>query len=223
LILYPVIYEPVHLLLTAINPSIIDDSLLRIDETIFGTDPIAALGAIAIPPLTDFAYLAYFSYYLGMPVLLILMFKQNPEHDFRKVLTAMTLGWYGALLTYAYFPALGPQRYLIGQLPQLTGWLPTTDWIQGFLSANLTPVIRDCVPSMHTGVTILTLVYAYRYQRRFFNIYLIPGLGVIFATMYLQQHYVIDVILGIMASGIIYTIADFLHGDAPARAATEAA
>jgi PAP2 superfamily protein len=211
LIVYAVIYEPIHTLMAAINPTTVDAQLLRIDMWIFGTNPIVTLGSIAKPGLTDFTYLSYFSYYLGMPVLLILMFFRNPRSDFQKVLTAMTIAWYGALLTYLLFPALGPIRFIPDELPVLQGFLPTSAWIQSFLTANLTPVVRDCVPSMHTGVTLLTLYYAKRYQPKFFTLYLVPGLGLIFATMYLQQHYVIDVILGIIASFIIYVAVHYLY------------
>ncbi|MFZ1731362.1 MAG: phosphatase PAP2 family protein [Bacteroidota bacterium] len=214
LILYGVAYLPLHEMLTAARPSsmyLMDDLLHGIDVMLFGTDPIAWLGNHGSPLLTDALYLSYFSYYFGMPVLMILMFRGNRRKDFHRALAAMIIGWYGALFTYAMFPAIGPCRWMPDLLPQLHGWLPTTAWIQAFLNANLVPAVRDCVPSMHTGVTLLTLIFAYRFQRRYFWIFLLPGLGIIIATMYTQAHYAIDVILGIAAAGVIYRLSEMVY------------
>lgn len=205
LILYGAFYTHVHAMMTAAHPYIVDDALAAIDRSLFGTEPIAWLGTHGHPLLTDILYLCYFSYYLGMPILLLLMWRRNREEDFRAALSAMAIGWYGALISYALFPALGPQRFMPSELPVLTGWLPTTPWIQSFLAGNLASnLVRDCVPSMHTGVTLLTLTFAWRFQRNYFFILLLPALGLIAGTMYLQQHYVIDVLLGIAAFGVIY-------------------
>lgn len=211
LLLYPVLYGIVHAMVTAGRPSdthLIDHVLLDIDIALFGVNPIAWLGMHQHPLVTDLLYLAYFSYYLGMPVLMILMFRGSRLVDFRRALAAMVIGWYGALISYALFPALGPNRWIPDEVPVLTGWLPTSQWIQTFLAANLVPAIRDCVPSMHTGVTILTLMYAWRFHRTFFWIFLLPGVGIIAATMYIQAHYVIDVILGFIAAGTIYVLVE---------------
>jgi membrane-associated phospholipid phosphatase len=96
-------------------------------------------------------------------------------------------------------------------LPSLHGRLPSTAWIQAFLNANLVPAVRDCVPSMHTAVTLLTLIFAWRFQRRYFWIILLPGIGIIIATMYTQAHYAIDVILGIIAAAVIYWLSGVVY------------
>ena len=211
LLMYPAIYGIVHAMVTAGRPSnshLMDAVLLDIDVAIFGVNPIAWLGMHQHPLATDLLYLAYFSYYFGMPVLMILMFRGSGLGDFRRALAAMVIGWYGALISYALFPALGPSRWMPDELPVLAGRLPTTEWIQAFLAANLAPAVRDCVPSMHTGVTLLTLMYAWRFHRTFFWIFLLPGIGIIAATMYIQMHYVIDVILGFIAAGTIYLLVE---------------
>ncbi|MFA6232649.1 MAG: phosphatase PAP2 family protein [Bacteroidota bacterium] len=219
LILYGAAYLPLHEMMSADNPDsayLLDGLLQSIDLMLFGTDPIIWMGNHGHPLLTDVLYLSYFSYYFGMPILMILMFRGNRRQDFHRTLAAMIIGWYGALFTYAMCPAIGPCRWIPDQLPVLHGWLPTTAWVQAFLAVNLAPAVRDCVPSMHTGVTLLTLIFAYRFQRRYFWFFLFPGIGIIFATMYIQAHYVIDVILGIGAAGIIYWLSGIVYPENPA-------
>ena len=199
LLLYGAFYANLHAMFAVARPFTVDAALVRCDEWMFGFNPVAWLGSHGTPILTDALALSYFSYYIGMPTLLLLMWRRNSEAQFRMVLSAMTIGWYTALVTYFLFPAIGPQRFMPARLPSLEAWLPTTAWIRAFLAANLTPVVRDCVPSMHTGITLLTLTFGYMYQRIFFWIYLPAGLGLLLATMYLQQHYAIDVVLGVLA------------------------
>ncbi len=209
IVMYGLIYGFIHAVITGARPSdthVVDAALLGMDEWMFGVNPIIWMGAHGHPMLTDLLYLCYFTYYFGMPVLLILMFRGNSAADFRRVQIVMTVGWYGALISYALFPALGPCRWIPDELPALTGLLPTTQWIQAFLDINLTPVVRDCVPSMHTAITLLTLVYARRFQPKYFRIFLLPGIGIIIATMYIQVHYVIDVLLGIAVAAVLYIV-----------------
>ena len=203
LALYGIFYMQLHEMLSLSRPSTVDIALAGIDRTLFGTNPAAWLGTHGTPLLTDLLSISYFSYYFSMPLLLVLMWRGNTEHEFRRTLSAITIGWYGALLTYFLFPALGPQRCFPHELPVLHGYLPSTSFILGFLAQNLTPAVRDCVPSMHTAVTLLTLHAAFKYQRRFFWSYLPFGAGVIVATVYLQQHYAVDTLLGFAAFVLI--------------------
>lgn len=206
LVMYGAMYETIHTMLTVSRPVLIDEILRLADIVLFGRDPVEWLGMNGHPLLTDFLYLSYFSYYFGMPVLLILMWRRNSETEFRRVLSAMTIGWYGALITYLLFPALGPQRFYPNELPTIEGMLPISGWIQTFLASTLSPNIRDCVPSMHTAITLLTLVYGFRFRRTFFWIYLPFGCGLILATVYTQQHYAVDVLFGVLAAYAIYMI-----------------
>jgi membrane-associated phospholipid phosphatase len=91
------------------------------------------------------------------------------------------------------FPALGP-RYAMEHLHETT--------LGGFLISKpiqdipnlLEGVKRDFFPSGHTGIALLVLVLAYRYEKRLFWIILIPALLLIVATVYCRYHYVVDVV-----------------------------
>jgi hypothetical protein len=208
LLLYGLFYTPMHALLASVRPRLIDTRLAAVDRALFGTDPIAWLAAHAHPLLVDVLILCYATYYVTMPALLLLLWWRHPEAVFRRVLSAMTIAWYGALVSYALFPALGPLRHFAGALPPPRGWLPSTGALLAFLRATLPAVVRDCVPSMHTAVTLLTLAYARRFSPRFFRVILLPSFGLIAATMVIQQHYVIDVLLGIPTAAVLYAVVE---------------
>ena len=50
------------------------------------------------------------------------------------------------------------------------------------------------MPSGHTGVTLLVLFYAFRFARRVFWTMLLPGVGLIVATLAGRFHYAIDLV-----------------------------
>ena len=63
---------------------------------------------------------------------------------------------------------------------------------------------RDAFPSLHTAVTLLTLIFAFKYIRWQFWVLLPFCVGLLLATVYLRQHYVIDLFAGVILAIIAY-------------------
>jgi membrane-associated phospholipid phosphatase len=57
-------------------------------------------------------------------------------------------------------------------------------------------VNRDCFPSGHTMMTLLTIILAWQCRSAFRIPITIVGLSLIVATVYLRYHYVVDLIAG---------------------------
>ena len=80
-----------------------------------------------------------------------------------------------------------------------------TKYLQNLLN-TLENVQRDAFPSGHTAMTLLTMYFAKKYAKKYFYILLVIGSSLIFATIYLRYHYVIDVIAGfVLAYFVIVT------------------
>jgi membrane-associated phospholipid phosphatase len=60
-------------------------------------------------------------------------------------------------------------------------------------------------------MTLLVLYYARRFHRRTFWLLLPVGSALIFSTVYLRYHYVIDVIAGAAAAALVILIAEPLY------------
>lgn len=77
-------------------------------------------------------------------------------------------------------------------------------------------VWRDAFPSIHAAVSMLIIVYAWRYLRRFATLYTVLGVSILISTVYLRWHYVTDVLAGILLAAVAAWIsprvinADFL-------------
>jgi membrane-associated phospholipid phosphatase len=147
--------------------------------------------------LTDVLQIAYSTYYF-LPIALGAALKlTGKKEDFEKSLFFILLCFYLSYVGYILVPALGP-RYAMEHLHEneLGGFLVSKP-IQDILNL-LEGVKRDAFPSGHTGIALTVLFLSYRYVRGLFWIMLPPVILLIFATVYLRYHYVVDVFAGVL-------------------------
>jgi membrane-associated phospholipid phosphatase len=130
---------------------------------------------------------------------------------------------YGFLLSYMGYiciPAIGP-RFTVHNFLNLSNELPglfLTEPLRTLLNRgeNVLPgmsmsnilahVTRDAFPSGHTDVTVLTILLAFQFRSRLRWPITVIGLSLIFSTIYLRFHYVVDVIAGaILALVTLYS------------------
>jgi membrane-associated phospholipid phosphatase len=189
------IFDSLEWLVHYVNPEDIDPILIRLDYLIFRSHPTIVLERIMHPLLTDILQVAYSTYYFIPVSFGIVLLKKNQKSDFNKSLFMILLCFYLSYLGYILMPALGPRFYL--------DHLQTTG-LQGLLVAEplhdllnrLEGIKRDAFPSGHTGIAVVVLYLAYQYKRNLFWIYLPIVSALLFSTVYLRYHYVVDVIAG---------------------------
>ena len=187
------IYESLGDLIPFLHPDI-DPTLMRIDQVLFGVEPTLWMQRLITPWLTDLLSLAYLSYYF-LPFALVLILYARTRRDLHLSIFVLTLGYYVSFIGYILFPAVGP-RYAITSLfsvPLKGSFI--TDFVRDGLNA-IEHNRRDCMPSGHTQIALTVLYLAYRYERVLFLIFLPMVCGLVFSTVYLRYHYVIDLMVG---------------------------
>lgn len=154
--------------------------------------------------------------------------RRDPEHHFHdetldelEQLRFITLyGFFLSYIGYIMLPAVGPRFYLhdfwaiTTELPGLLFTEPlrmitnSGENIEPFMSSAeaLRVVTRDAFPSGHTMVTLTTMILAFKFKAKTRNALLVMGMSLIFATVYLRYHYVIDLLSGaVFALFVLYT------------------
>lgn len=106
---------------------------------------------------------------------------------------ALVVGYGG----YVLVPAVGPAVFQENEF-SVSIWKEKPGVFREALKAvDENRIKKDCFPSMHTCISTLCLVFAFRYSKRLFFLFL-PGIvGLIFSTVYLRYHYVSDCVAGI--------------------------
>ena len=185
-----------NMLVPLINPNDIDSYLIKIDYSLFfGNHPTLLLERIMHPFITELLQIVYASFYFLPFTLCLLLYLKERKVEFHVVASSIMFGFYLSYIGYYIFPAIGP-RFTLAQLQ--------TKPLEGLLLFNfvhhglayLEGVTRDCFPSGHTLVSILTVLLAMKYHKRFSIIATVWAVLLIISTVYLRYHYVIDVIAG---------------------------
>ncbi len=195
------IFDSLEYIVHAINPQDIDPFLIKLDFLLFGGDPTVMMEKIMHPLLTDALQLAYASYYLLPFTLGIVLLAQKREQAFDYSLFMIMLCFYLSYAGYLLFPAIGP-RFTMNHLQTtgLQGFVLTAP-IQELLN-RLEGIKRDAFPSGHTGIALIVLFLAFKFEKKLFWIFLPAVSALIFSTVYLRYHYVVDVLAGICLTAL---------------------
>ena len=201
-------YKMVHYLINSDrNPGFMmikDRWLIAADRWLFGTDPTVWLQRFTVPWLTELLQLFYATNYFLPLILVLILYLKRERLPFQKTVFTITLGYILSYLGYFIIPAIGP-RFTILHGVELDGIFIREKLEAAIYCLDACP--RDCFPSGHTMIPLITLWLASRFRRKLFYIYLPIVIGLICSTVYLRYHYVIDVIAGIALAGVVILLA----------------
>jgi len=205
------IFDSLEYVVHAVNPQDIDPLLIRLDFLLFGGHPTVMLEKMMHPLLTDALQIAYASYYLMPFAIGFVLLEEKREQEFDLALFMIMLCFYLSYAGYLLFPAIGP-RFTITHLQStdLTGFILTAP-IQELLN-RLEGIKRDAFPSGHTGVALTVLVLAFKFKKTLFWILLPFVAALIFSTVYLRYHYVVDVLAGVILTALTFSFGGAYYG-----------
>jgi membrane-associated phospholipid phosphatase len=187
----------------------IDSLLIKADLSLFGVHPTVWMEDFFIPWVADILALAYISYYFIPLILILILYFKGRSNEFFLTAGTLLLGYYICYIIYIFMPAIGPRFTLasLQRIPLNGGIIMNT--VVDTLNA-LEGNKRDCFPSGHTQIVLISLWFAFKYRRPLFWIYLPIIIALIISTVYLRYHYVIDLVAGIAAAGITILLGQFL-------------
>ncbi|HEX8090919.1 MAG TPA: phosphatase PAP2 family protein [Blastocatellia bacterium] len=210
--LIPITFTELRYLIPLIHPRDYDLELAAIDYRMFGVHPTVWLERLTRPLLTEALQISYVTYYFLPITLGAVLWRKGWADKYHFWVFVVAFGFYISYLGYMAVPAIGPRFLPLikdAQTFPLKGvWLfdalrSTLDEAEG--------VTRDCFPSGHTEITLLVLYYARKFHRRTFWWLLPPATMLIFSTVYLRYHYVIDIAAGAVVALAVALAAKPIH------------
>lgn len=204
-------FKEFYFLVDPIRKVIFDDLLIKIDKFIFwGNNPTDILYLISNPVLTEILQIIYSSFYFLLIFLGANLIFEKKIIQLNYTTFIIVYGFFLSYIGYFLFPAIGP-RFTIHHFENINFELPGL-WVTNFLrefvnsgesipSGTLNPsavVQRDAFPSGHTQMTLLTIYLANKFKIKTRHFLTIAGTLLIFATVYLRYHYVVDLIGGLI-------------------------
>ena len=232
-----VIYESIHTIGPSLHGITYDMALSKIDLVLFRTEayidfPVAVFQTThyrLVAYYLAFCYSVVFVVYWGMGFLLR---GARPRLVFRRYMLSVLMTSLFAYMSYVLLPAQGPfESYVRNDIAAQFGHWQS---YAGALSiANFANNIRlmhpggqaafDAFPSLHTAWAVLMIGFTARYVPRLLWLIGPWAVGTVLATIYFQQHYLIDLVAGIpLAAAGCYAAHLLLetNGELPARKGT---
>jgi membrane-associated phospholipid phosphatase len=189
-----------------------DDDLNATDKFLFGVTP-----ALDFFPawdnfwLEEFFNLSYFNfYYMGFMIGLPVYFTCTKE-EFNFFLAIYILGFVMNFTWSILFPAAGPiffytegirfPYFVQGEIQQ-TGIGPITQMMRGLILSGEIPA--GAIPSSHCSIAFIAAIFGFKHFGRWGFFYLFWSASLWISTVYLQQHYLIDVFAGLFVAWPVY-------------------
>lgn len=201
-------FKELYFMIKPIRGMDYDFLFINIDRFLFGGDPTKFFYHLANPFLTEILQIVYGSFYL-LPIILCLSLLRKKRYvatDF--ALFSIVYGFFLSYLGYFLLPGIGP-RFTLHDFNSLNQALPGL-YLTNFLrevvnvgesipAGTINPadlVQRDVFPSGHTMITLIVMYLSIKLKSRSRYFFIPVGSLLIFSTVYLWYHYVIDLIAG---------------------------
>jgi hypothetical protein len=143
-------------------------------------------------------------HFIVPPTLLLLIWLERREVYYRCAATLVTVSFAGAL-TFLAFPAAPPwlasKHHLIphvARIGYIEGGSSPVATSKSWIETQLLPNPVAAVPSLHAAYALLVLLFAYAWRGRIAAFIAAPyTVGMWFTIVYLADHYVVDIIVGV--------------------------
>ncbi|MEW5795362.1 MAG: phosphatase PAP2 family protein [Candidatus Zixiibacteriota bacterium] len=198
-----------------------DAHIVALESSLFGLEPTLYIDQKLLNVwVTEVLSFCYFTYYLIVPGFLVPAFVRGDSKIIREYLAAASLTFFVSYLIFWLYPVEGPRWHLAGQY---------VNPVDGPLFRQLVTYVIDnaavrggAMPSSHTGVALVTLMFCYRYYRKAAWWLLPIVIGLALGTVWGRFHYVSDVVVGaVIGAAAVWLVRAGLNRAALGDALTE--
>src|SRR5579864_5571083 len=210
-------FEELGALEQMIRHSWSDPWMLSFDRWLTGVNPTLWLQQHVSPVVTDFMQMSYLSYFFFLTVLGLVLYiwgADETRHDPQKryafwaLMTSSMAGYVIGYMISLLVPVESPHYFLAAwHVAPLNGG-PFT-WLSDLIE-HYGRVHGGAFPSEHVVGSFIALLGAWRFRRRLFWIFLPFFACMCVSTIYVRNHYIADVLAGIVVGWIGFSLGNVL-------------
>jgi membrane-associated phospholipid phosphatase len=197
-------FEEMGKLMHLVNPGWEDAKLIAFDRWLTGVNPALWFEHLARPALTEFLEFSYFTYFVYLLILGGILYFQRDFKNYWAVMTYSVIGYAFGYVIAILFPVQSPWFTLAGQWHSQLAGGPFTALIN--LIEKYGRVHGAAFPSQHVAGAMAALLGAWRHRRWLFWIFLPFVVCMCVSTVYVRNHYVADVLAGLVTGTLGYVI-----------------
>lgn len=197
-------FEEMGRLVHLVSPGWQDAKLIKFDQWLTGVNPTLCLERFAHPALNEFMQFSYFTYFVYLLILGGLLYFRREWKSYWSVMTYSAIGYVLGYFIAMLFPVESPWFAMAGMWHgELVGG-PFTALIN--LIEKCGRVHGAAFPSQHVAGAVAALWGAWRHRRWLFWVFLPFVLCMCVSTVYVRNHYVADVLGGMLTGTLGYVI-----------------
>jgi membrane-associated phospholipid phosphatase len=214
------VYDSFRSLVPSLNKHVHYTLMPHFDKLLFGTLPTITLqnwlwhGHVT---WYDYVFYTFYMLHFVLPIFLaVLIYKVRSSEYWRFALTYITVSFV-AFIVFILYPTAPPwlasQNGYIPHITRISSAIYAAMGIHNFPSIynRFAPNPVAAVPSLHAAFSILFLLFVYKlFGKRWAALSLIYPICIIFGVVYMGEHYVFDVITGIVLAVLSYLIVPVL-------------
>jgi membrane-associated phospholipid phosphatase len=195
--------------IAAANPMRWDAQLAALDRAWFGGLPAMWIGLGGRPGwLVEAASISYAAYYPIPLAIAIALYRGGRRAEFEAFVFAVVATFLASYVGYFLAPAIGPR------LPEtheaaLNGYA-LSPWLRHFMKAVEWNRL-DAFPSGHTALSLVYLVLGWRLLPRWRLALAALSAGIVFSTVYLSLHYIVDLVAGAAVAAAMLAVTPALY------------
>jgi membrane-associated phospholipid phosphatase len=203
-------YEIMYSIVGTISKYNLHSGPYNLELQLFSQLPTIVLQQTLRTPILDYMGAIFYSMHFFAPTVFAFVLWRKSPKDYWMYMVAFGICTYSALITFLFYPVAPPWIAVPGVTRVLTGsvdvslGVPVYKTLFDFLSSDL----YAAFPSMHSALPLLISLFAIKIWKTKALPILIFPVGVWFSAVYLGEHYVVDVL-----GGIVYAIAAFIAAE----------
>jgi membrane-associated phospholipid phosphatase len=187
-------------------------SLTGLDKMLVGVNLISIVQAAFNSPTTTLISTIFYGLHVFLVVIAVVLFWFTSRRVYKGYTYSMILTSYLALLTFIILPTAPPWLEGAGKNMLNDGYTMLPNALKT-LQQTLISMESDkfaAFPSLHAAYAALFAVYTIKLKPRLALISVPILVGVLFSTIYLGQHYLVDLIAGVAYSLVSVVIVEML-------------
>lgn len=201
-------FEEMAKLVHLVQPGWQDAKLIAFDHWLTGVNPSLWVGRFARPWLNEFMQFSYFNYFLFLLILGGVLYYRREWKEYWAVMTYSVVGYVAGYVIAMIFPVQSPWFTFAGMWHGTLAGGPFTALIE--LIEKCGRVHGAAFPSQHVAGATAALWGAWRHRRWLFWVFLPFVLSMDASTVYVRNHYVADVLAGLVTGTLGYVIGRWL-------------
>ena len=187
--------------------NVFDFAIIRFQEQLFSQHPTIFLNDFMNPIVTSVLCPLYFmNVFIGVGFVLFLYRVRRIKLE--EYILGFTLLCITSFFIFTQIPTVGPY-YFLDYEKSMPSQSPCQIFLDSLTSNGIPPT--DAFPSLHVGTSAYVLFYSRKISKKIFTFLFIPTILIWASTSYLQVHYFLDIISGIMLALVFCELAPWLE------------